>query len=167
MMLSIMQLRRTAMVLVSAPASWHSAPKILGQVLIIWFTEAKPPWYLPTALALAFAARLAWLSVYPTAATAASTSRFTCQRPGSTRCGERCRGLAGKPTQNEEADGAVDDLMRVAESTGCTLIDGRKVSLLRRNGSLSGAGELVETIQGSDTETLGKCRVADDGQIGL
>ena len=31
----------------------------------------------------------------------------------------------------EEADGEVDDVQRVAETTGCTFIDARKISLLR------------------------------------
>ena len=31
----------------------------------------------------------------------------------------------------EEADGEVDDVKRVAETTGCTFIDARKISLLR------------------------------------
>lgn len=129
MMLSIMQLRRTAMVLVSAPAFWHSASIILGQ-LIFWFTEAKPPCYLPTALALAFAA--VWRG---------SRSILPLQlRPALQDLRAKDQALHDAVSDavdwraidaKEEADGAVDDLMRVAESTGCTFIDGRKISLLR------------------------------------
>ena len=131
MMLSMMQLRRTAMILVSAPAFWHSAPKILGQVLIFWFTEAKPPCYLPTALALAFAA--VWRG--------SRSIRPLQLRPALQDLRAKDQALHDAVSDavdwraidaKEEADGAVDDLMRVAESTGCTLIDGRKISLLRQ-----------------------------------